>query len=198
MPKRRLKIGILALQGGVAEHAEATKAALKNLKIDGEIVLVRSKAEVKGLDALIMPGGESTVFYKLVEKTGIFEDLKKIKNIFGTCAGAIFLAKNIKNKIVGQKTLALMDIEVDRNAYGAQTQSFEENIQTELGKIDAVFIRAPKITNVKKNVVIIAGDPKNILACEEKGNAKYYLATCFHPELSTTKFHEYFLKNLAL
>ncbi len=197
MAKKGIKIGILAFQGGVTEHHEATLQALKNLKIESDVILVRTKDEVKNLNALIIPGGESTVFYKLVEEAGIFNELKKIKNIFGTCAGAIFLAKDIKHKIKGQKSLALMNIEVDRNAYGAQTESFEENIETNLGRINAVFIRAPKIKSVGKNVSILAGDKKNIIACEERGAGRNYLATCFHPELSTTKFHEYFIKNLV-
>ena len=198
MPKKRIRIGILAFQGGVAEHKEASLQALKNLKQDGDVVLIRSGKDIKNLDALILPGGESTVFYKLVLNAGIFEELKKIKNIFGTCAGAIFLAKKIKNKLEGQESLALMDIEVDRNAYGAQGESFEENIETKLGKINAIFIRAPKIKKVGKNVIILAGNKKNIIACEERGKGRNYLATCFHPELSTTKFHQYFIKNLVL
>jgi 5'-phosphate synthase pdxT subunit len=197
LKNKRIKIGILAFQGGVIEHQQATLQALKNLKIDGDVVLTRTKEEVKNLDALIIPGGESTVFYKLVEEAGIFQELKKIKNIFGTCAGAIFLAKNIKNKIKGQKSLSLMNIEVDRNAYGAQGESFEENIKTKLGIVNAVFIRAPKIKSAGKSVYVLAGDKKNIIACEERGGGRNYLATCFHPELSTTKFHEYFIKNLV-
>ena len=195
---RRIKIGILAFQGDVTEHQEAAMQTLKNLKMSGDVILVRTNKDVKNLNALIIPGGESTVFYKLVEEAGIFNELKKIKNIFGTCAGAIFLAKKIKNKIIGQKSLALMDIEVNRNAYGAQGESFEQNIKTKLGKINAVFIRAPKIKSIGKNISVLAEDKKNILACEERTKGRNYLATCFHPELSTTKFHEYFIKNLIL
>ena len=100
-----------------------------------------------------------------------------------------------------------MDIEVDRNAYGRQTESFEEDIDSKIGKIHAVFIRAPRIINIGENVNVLAKNGNEIIACEQgkpvyavgsRGKqGKYYLALCFHPELTTTKFHEYFIKNLV-
>ncbi|MBI5046492.1 hypothetical protein HZC07_02050 [Candidatus Micrarchaeota archaeon] len=116
-----MKIGILALQGDVSEHVFATNQAAKSLNLVCEIVLVRTKQDldaVGGLDGLIIPGGESTVLQKLCEREGIFDRIKKIKNIFGTCAGAIFLAKTVNNKESDQRTLELMDIEIDRNGFG--------------------------------------------------------------------------------
>ena len=122
--------------------------------------------------------------------------MKQIKNIFGTCAGTIMLAKEVENKIEDQKTLALMDIKICRNAYGKQTESFEKEIKTRLGKIKAIFIRAPKIKAVGKEVKMLAENNGEIIACEQKKDNFYYLATCFHPEMSSTLFHKYFLKKI--
>ena len=123
------KIGVLAFHGDVIEHIEVTQRAAKNLHIDIEVVSVRTKESLQNLDALIIPGGESTTLHKLCEREGMWEKMKKIKNIFGTCAGAIMLAKVIHHKTLGQKTLELMDIEIDRNAYGRQAESFEKDIK---------------------------------------------------------------------
>lgn len=189
------RLGILAFHGDVIEHIEASKKAAINLHLDLEITEVRTIDQLKNLDGLIIPGGESTTIQKLSEREGIWDEMKKIKNIFGTCAGAIILAKTVYHKIEGQKTLKLMDITIDRNAYGKQAQSFEKDIQTSLGKIKAVFIRAPKIISVGKKVKVLALEKGSILACEQQGS-QYLLATTFHPELSSTLFHEYFLKKL--
>ncbi|MBI5456460.1 pyridoxal 5'-phosphate synthase glutaminase subunit PdxT [Candidatus Kaiserbacteria bacterium] len=191
-----LRVGVLAFHGDVAEHVRATEEAGKHLKRALHVILVRTKDDLRGLDALIIPGGESTTLQKLCEREGMFGPMKRIKNIFGTCAGAILLAKTVRNKEKDQRTLGLMDIEVERNAYGRQTESFEKRIQTTLGKIDATFIRAPKIVKVGTDVEILAKDGNEILACEEAKGNKYYLALCFHPELTTTKFHEYFLSRI--
>lgn len=193
---KSFNIGVLAFQGDVAEHIKATIKAAKNLKIAANVLPIRTKVALNNLDALIIPGGESTTLYKLCVKEGMFEQMRKIKNIFGTCAGAIMLAKIIQNKAAGQKTLQLMDIEIDRNAYGRQIESFIKEIETDLGRIEAVFIRAPRIKSIGKKVKILAKNGQEIIACEEKTGNKFYLAVCFHPELTTTKFHEYFLKNV--
>lgn len=190
-----MKIGILALQGDVSEHFEATKKAANNLNIKIEIVLVRKKEDLIDLAGIIIPGGESTVLQKLTQREGIFEDLKKIKNIFGTCAGAIMLAKNVNNKEKEQETLELMNITIDRNAYGVQIDSFEETITSTLGTISAVFIRAPRITKFDKKLTILASIKNEPILIEEKLKSGFYLACCFHPELTTTIVHEYFLKN---
>lgn len=188
-----LKIGVLSFQGGVIEHINATKAAAAKLGMKCDAKEVKYKKQLDGLDALIIPGGESTTLFKLCEREGIFEDIKKIKNIFGTCAGAIMISKLVKHGLPDQKTLGLMNIETDRNAYGPQTESFETDIKSELGNFHAVFIRAPKITTISQSVKNLATNNDDIVACEEKINGNYYLATSFHPELTTTKFHELFL-----
>lgn len=191
-----LTVGVLAFHGDVIEHIQAVGQAANNLNLQVNILPVRTKKVLNNLDALIIPGGESTTLYKLCAREGMLKQLKKIKNIFGTCAGAIMLAKIIRSKMLGQKTLELMDIEIDRNAYGRQTESFEKDIKTSLGNINAVFIRAPKIKSIDKNINILAKNGQDIIACEEKIGDKFYLAACFHPELTTTKFHEYFLENV--
>ena len=194
--KSKKTIGVLAFHGDVIEHIETTKQAAKNLHLNIKVIPVRTKDSLHSLDALIIPGGESTTLYKLCGREGMWEKMKQIRNIFGTCAGAIMLAKIIHHKTKDQKTLELMDIEVDRNAYGRQTESFEKDIKSSLGIIRAVFIRAPKIKKVGAKVNIIAKDNNEIIACEEEIGGKYYLATCFHPELSSTLFHEYFLQKV--
>ncbi len=188
-----LKIGILAFHGDVIEHVDAAYEAAQNLELPIEAIEVRTTADLKDLDALIIPGGESTTLQKLCEREGMFPAMRKVKNIFGTCAGAILLAKKVRGKAYDQRTLALMDIEVERNAYGRQNESFEKNIVTHVGKIKATFIRAPKIVRVGKGVAVLAKDGEEIFACEQRVRDKYYLALSFHPELTTTKFHEYFL-----
>ena len=107
------------------------------------------------------------------------------------------LAKTAHKVEEGQKTFGLMDIEIERNAYGSQVESFEEDISTEIGRVHAVFIRAPKIRKIGKDVKVLSKRGVDILACEESIGSKYYLATCFHPELSTIKFHEYFLGKIC-
>ncbi|MDP9249581.1 MAG: pyridoxal 5'-phosphate synthase glutaminase subunit PdxT [bacterium] len=191
------RIGILAFHGDVSEHVAATQAAAKKLGLAIATNLVRGKADLKSLDGLIIPGGESTTLQKLCEREGMWEDIKKIKNIFGTCAGAILLSKTVFNKMPGQKTLGLMNTAVDRNAYGRQNESFEKNLETSLGRLNALFIRAPKIHSIGKNIKILAQDGNTILACEERKGDSYYLATCFHPELDSTLFHEHFLRNIS-
>lgn len=191
-----MKVGILAFHGDVIEHVLALGKAADKLNVACEVVEVRTKKDLDALDGLIIPGGESTNFYKLCVREGMLEKIKLMPNIFGTCAGAIMLAKKVHNAEQGQKTLGLMDIEVDRNAYGPQEESFEDDIKTKFGKIHAVFIRAPKIRKIGAGVVSLSERNGEILACEQRSKSNYYLATSFHPELTTTKFHEHFLKEL--
>jgi 5'-phosphate synthase pdxT subunit len=192
-----ITVGVLAFHGDVIEHIEATKLAAKNLHQKINVREVRTKEQVKTLDALIIPGGESTTLHMLCEREGMWEHMKKIRYIFGTCAGAIMLAKTIHHKAPGQKTLERMDIEVDRNAYGRQSESFEKPITTSLGKLYAVFIRAPRITKIGKNVNVLAKDGEELIACEQIRAGYYNLAVCFHPELTSPLFHEYFLKKIT-
>ncbi|MBI3379570.1 pyridoxal 5'-phosphate synthase glutaminase subunit PdxT [Candidatus Gottesmanbacteria bacterium] len=196
--QQSIKIGVLAFHGDVIEHILSLKKAASKLNLSMEVLSVRTKKDIDHIDGLIIPGGESTTLYKLCEREGMLESIKKIKNIFGTCAGAILMAKAINNKTKDQKTLELMDIEIDRNAYGRQTDSFEKPIETSLGNLLAVFIRAPKIKSIGKSIIVIAKDADEIIACEQNISGCYYLALCFHPELTSTLFHEHFLKKISL
>lgn len=199
--KKPLSIGVLGFHGDVIEHLLATEIAAKNIHIDAQATEVRTLKDLENLSALIIPGGESTVLHKLSKREGMFEEMRKIPCIFGTCAGAIMLAKEVEHKVKDQETLECMNITVDRNAYGRQSESFEKEIDTALGKVRAVFIRAPKIISVGENVTVLGKNGEEIIACEESLGKNYYLALTFHPELTSPKFHEYFLtkvKNLAL
>ncbi|QAA34424.1 pyridoxal 5'-phosphate synthase glutaminase subunit PdxT [Clostridium manihotivorum] len=184
-----MRIGVLALQGGVAEHINHL------IKLNCEAVEVRKKEELEGLNGIILPGGESTTIGKLLRKTGIFDILRnKILEglpVWGTCAGMILLAKDIENDNV--KHLATMDITVRRNAYGSQIDSFlaEESIEAVANeKIPLVFIRAPFITSVDDKVEILAKIEEKVVAARQ-GNM---LVTSFHPELTDNlEFHRYFI-----
>lgn len=189
-------IGVLALHGDVAEHIQATEQAIKNLKLNLSVIPVRTKKEVESCVALIIPGGESTTLDKLCRRENMYLAMRKLKGVFGTCAGAIMLAKHVVHKTHEQQTLGLMDITIDRNAYGRQTDSFEKSIQTKLGSVSAIFIRAPRINAVGKNITILSEDHGEIFACEEEVGNNYYLALTFHPELRSPIFHEYFIRRL--
>lgn len=191
--KNRKKIGILAIQGSVIEHAEMIR------KLGLTPFLVRTKKELNDVDALILPGGESTTIGHIMKKFSIDKDfIKRVKEgmpVYGTCAGAILLAKKLTGT---QRTtrFSLMNIEIERNAYGRQVDSFIENIKIPLlGKtpFEAVFIRAPKIKKTGKNVEILAEYRGEPIMCRE-GNI---LISTFHPELTKdTRVHKYFLNFL--
>ena len=184
-----MKIGVLAIQGDFAEHI----VMLKRLGV--ETAEVRLPAQLNGLDALIIPGGESTTIGKLAEDFGLIEPLRtfgKTHAIWGTCAGAIFLSKDA---VRCQPLLGIMDIRVVRNAFGRQVDSFEADFDLpelgEGGPYHAIFIRAPIIESVKDGVKIIASLPDGRIIAARQGKL---LATSFHPELTQdTRFHQYFL-----
>lgn len=188
-----MKIGVLALQGDFAEHI----AMLQRLKVDA--AEVRLPEHLKGLDGLIIPGGESTTIGKLATDFGLMEPLREFGQrhaIWGTCAGAIFLSKDARRS---QPLLNLMDIQVERNAFGRQVDSFEADLDVpELkavtgknGPYHAVFIRAPIISSVGGDTKVLAATADNRIVAAQQG---HLLATSFHPELTPdARFHEYFL-----
>ncbi len=187
-----MRIGVLGLQGDVTEHVTILRKLLK----EGEVKVVKRAADVEKLDGLIIPGGESTTIWKLMVKYGIDKAIKnKRPAIFGTCAGSILLAKEVLDS--EQSSLGLMDIKIQRNAYGRQKESFEAEVSIPvLGKkpFRAVFIRAPMIREVGRGVEILAesrGDP--VLARQGP-----YLAASFHPELTQDpRVHEYFISEVV-
>ncbi|MBI2331819.1 MAG: pyridoxal 5'-phosphate synthase glutaminase subunit PdxT, partial [Chloroflexi bacterium] len=187
-----MKIGVLALQGDFAEHVSMLK------RIGVEAAEVRLPEHLKGLDGLIIPGGESTTIGKLAVAYNLMEPLRefgKSHAIWGTCAGAIFLSKDIGRD---QPLLGLMDIKVKRNAFGRQVDSFETDLEIdELYKATgtehpyhAVFIRAPVIEEVGPGVEVLARLADGRIAAAQQG---HMLATAFHPELTDDRrFHRYF------
>ena len=189
----KMKIGVLALQGDFAEHI----TMLKRIGVD--TAEVRLPKHLDGLDGLIMPGGESTTFGKLAVAYGLIEPIQqfgKSHAIWGTCAGAIFLSKDIGRD---QPLLGLMDIKVQRNAFGRQVDSFETDLEIdELMKVTgtehpyhAVFIRAPIIESVYGNARVLSALEDGRIVAAQVGHV---LATSFHPELTDdTRFHEYFI-----
>ncbi len=171
-------VGILALQGDVTPHAEAVQ------RLGHTPEPIRYPRQLDPLDALILPGGESTTIYKLLDRWDLTEPLLARARaglpIWGTCAGAILLARRIRGS--DQPTLGLMDTEVERNAYGRQVDSFEADIAVRglREPVRAVFIRAPLITEVGPEVQVLASHMGGVvMACQGR-----LLATTFHPELA--------------
>lgn len=187
-----MKIGVLALQGAFIEHVKI----LEGLGV--EAIEVRLPVDLVNLDGLIIPGGESTTIGKLAEIYGLMEPLRCFateKPVWGTCAGMIFMAKDIG---LDQPLLGVMDIVVERNAFGRQVDSFETPLDVAVlnngssQPFPAVFIRAPRLKTVKGNAQVIAKlDDGTAVAVLEK----QWLATAFHPELTgDSRFHQFFLK----
>ncbi len=188
------KIGVLALQGGVEEHISALLSASEKMHLPVQVVEVRNSEGLEGLDGIILPGGESTSLSLLMARAGIFQQVSQVRKIMGTCAGAILLAKSVKGEKQGQRFLSLMDISIDRNAYGSQSQSFESNITTVFGTMNGVFIRAPKMTVESKEVQPMAFHGQDAVAAYQNTGGRHFIAATFHPELTSTRFHEFFIK----
>lgn len=190
------KVGVLSLQGDFAAHG-ATLG-----RVGAQPVFVRDREQLRDLDGLIIPGGESTTMLKLLRYDGMFDELAEFgrsKPVFGTCAGAILMAKDVTNPV--QESLGLMDIAVERNAYGRQIDSRVAELEpgddftkrTSPGKLEAVFIRAPIIRSVGCGVKVLAqyaGAPVLI----EQGQ---HLVATFHPELTRdSRVHQLFVEKL--
>ena len=184
-----MKIGVLALQGAFIEHEKMLN------RVGAEATEVRLPEHLDDLDGLIIPGGESTTIGKLATTYGLMEPLREFartRPTWGTCAGMIFLAKDIG--IDRQPILGLMDITVNRNAFGRQIDSFEADLDISVldgAPFHAVFIRAPVATHAAEQVdVLCALDDEQIVAAQQG----HLLATAFHPELTDDpRLHEYFL-----
>ena len=195
-----MKIGVLALQGDFYEHCQILR------RIGADASEVRLPRDLTGLNGLIIPGGESTTIGKLAAEYGLLEPLREFglrRPIWGTCAGAIFLSKGVIHR--QQPLLGLMDITVQRNAFGRQTESFEVDLDipalTRNGVRDgngharpfhAIFIRAPIIESVGEDVEILAQLEEGAIVAARQG---HWLATSFHPELTPDgRFHKYFVR----
>lgn len=196
-----MKIGVLALQGDFREHVQR----LRSLGV--QAVEVRKREELEGLDGLIIPGGESTSIGKIAREYGLIEPIREMvdagKPVWGTCAGLIFLAKDVGMQ---QPLLGVMDVKVRRNAFGRQVESFETELQVPALEsahnggdpakpFHAVFIRAPLIDAVGPGVEVLAKLEDGTIVAARQANL---LATSFHPELtSDPRFHRYFLERLT-
>ncbi|BDR92345.1 pyridoxal 5'-phosphate synthase glutaminase subunit PdxT [Vulcanisaeta souniana] len=198
-----MRVGVLALQGDAEEHEYAIKRASEELGINVDVIRVKNTEQLSDLNALVIPGGESTTIGSLARRTGLLDRLRgSIINglpTLGTCAGAIFMAREVRDSVVGetgQPILGVMDIAVVRNAFGRQRDSFETDLSIDgIGTVRAVFIRAPAIIKAWGNARPLAyvKHPKlgNVIAAAQENSM---IATVFHPELTTMKIHKYLLE----
>ena len=195
-----LNIGVLSVQGDVAENLSSTQDALKELGQEGIVHAVKTPEQITELDGLIIPGGESTMIGKLSLINGSLKQIKeKIEAgmpVLGICAGLILLSKEAKDRVVGetdQPLLDLLDVQVERNSFGRQQDSFEVEISMDsinIPKFNGVFIRAPSIVEVGDNVETVSKFNEKIVAVKQNN----MLGTAFHPELtSDVSLHKYFV-----
>ena len=193
-----MRVGVLGVQGDVSEHVDAARRALQEAGLEGEAVTVRRPPDLAKVDALTIPGGESTTISKLLVKFGLFDDIVRRARdgmpILGTCAGCILLAKEGGEQVedTSTKLLGLMDMAVDRNAFGRQRESFEGTVDVSvLGKpFRGVFIRAPEITKTWGGCEPI-GKMQGKIVLARQG---HLVAAAFHPELSgDLRIHKWFL-----
>ena len=189
-----MKVGILALQGAVREHAQVLA------ELSAEPVEVRVPQDLAGIDALVMPGGESTTMSMLLESSGLFEpllqELQQGLPVFGTCAGMILLATDVLDGRPDQRSFGVLDASVRRNAFGRQVDSFEADLDVEGlagGAFPAVFIRAPVVERTGEGVEVLATVDGAPVLCRQGP----VLAAAFHPELSGDfRLHQLFVKGL--
>jgi 5'-phosphate synthase pdxT subunit len=189
-----MKIGVLALQGDFIEHQKIMEG------LGAEVSQVRLPSDLDPLQGLIIPGGESTTIGKLAVDFELMEPLRKFARehaVWGTCAGSIFLSKDAARE---QPLMGMMDIKVERNAFGRQVDSFEidldvpclKKVSDQEAPFHAIFIRAPLIESVGPGVEVLASLPDGRIVAAQEG---HWLATSFHPELTgDTRFHRYFME----
>jgi pyridoxal 5'-phosphate synthase pdxT subunit len=194
-----VKIGVLALQGNVSEHIDAFVLALERLGCGSTsaVVTVRHPADLEGCHALALPGGESTTISRLIEKNHLYEPIRAFSGgIFATCAGMVLIATHVDDARI--HTLNLIDMTVDRNAFGRQRESFETDLPVndlDGGPFHAIFIRAPVATQTGAGVTELSRLDQGIVAVEQGK----HMALSFHPELGgDTRLHERFLKKIGI
>ena len=198
---KSLKIGVFGLQGDIEEHIAMTNLAFSQMNINGDVIWVKTSKDVGSIDGLIIPGGESTVIGRLADYN---RTLKAVKEriydgmpVLGTCAGLIMLAKKVYDRVVGeveQPTLGVMDVVVERNAFGRQKESFEADLDIQVLGSDpfkGVFIRAPVIREAGPEVKPLCKLNELIVAAQQYN----MIGISFHPELTNdTRPHQYFIK----
>jgi pyridoxal 5'-phosphate synthase pdxT subunit len=196
-----MKIGVIAIQGAVSEHIDALKRTLAERGIYAEVIAVKHKGIIPECSGVVIPGGESTTLCRLLAREGIAEEIKaaaaKGIPILGTCAGLIVLAKEGDEQVekTSQELLGIMDIKVNRNAFGRQRDSFEAELEVEILKspFTGVFIRAPGIVSCGSDVRVFS-KLDDLIIMAEQGNL---IALAFHPELTDDlRIHQYFLDKI--
>jgi len=191
----RIRIGVLALQGNVSEHITAFKQACASLPIPYEVLPLRTADEIQGLSVIAIPGGESTTIARLVDKNGMREAMVRFSgSYFVTCAGMVL----ISTEVIGEdryKPLGIIDISVNRNAFGRQKESFETDIMIQglETPFHAVFIRAPAVVRTGPDVIPLATMEQGVVALQ----AGRHMAFSFHPEMSgDIRLHTLFLTSI--
>jgi 5'-phosphate synthase pdxT subunit len=195
---KKIRIGIVGIQGAVKEHVNLLEKTIKNGNIDGKIKIISEKNQINEVDGLIIPGGESSTISKIIFSYGFDDTIKKKVEennfpILGICAGCVILASELSGNYNNINLLRLMNIKVKRNAFGRQRESFEKNIKIKgFEKVyNAVFIRAPIITRAWGNCEILGRVEQNIVLVKQDN----FIASSFHPELTEDlRIHEYFLE----
>jgi 5'-phosphate synthase pdxT subunit len=201
---KELNIGVLGLQGDIEEHVAATRLALGRMNLEGNVILVKTAEGVGAVDGLIIPGGESTVMGGLSSPKQTLQAIQQRIHegmpVLGTCAGLILLSRKVLDRVVGktsQPLLGVMDIVIERNAFGRQRESFEADLDIPaLGKktFRGVFIRAPAIRETGPQVDVLSKLNKVTVAVQQQN----MIGTAFHPELSgETRLHEFFINTIT-
>jgi 5'-phosphate synthase pdxT subunit len=193
----KINIGVIGIQGAVSEHVSSMQKTLQNSNINGNVKIIKNIEEIQEIDGLILPGGETTTISKILNKSRFFETISKRiqKNnlpIMGTCAGCVLLSSKMTENPKKIRLFSAMDMQVKRNAFGRQRESFEKNVKIKgfSKPYNAVFIRAPVIEKVWGNCEILSTIEKKIVMAKQDN----LLAVSFHPELTVDlRIHKYFL-----
>ena len=192
-----VNIGILGVQGAISEHKTMMEKTLEELKINGGIYIIKNREDLDRIDGLILPGGESTAISRMIYTSKLLEVIRdRVEDrdlaVMGTCAGCIILAKKVVDPIENLHLIGVIDMEVHRNAFGRQRESFEQFVEIKNFRepFPAVFIRAPIITRVWDNCKVLSKIEEGIIMVQQDR----LLALSFHPELTDdTRIHKYFI-----
>ncbi len=192
-----VNIGILGVQGAISEHKTMMEKTLEELKINGRIYIIKNREDLDRIDGLILPGGESTAISRMIYTSKLLEVIRdRVEDrdlaVMGTCAGCIILAKKVVDPIENLHLIGVIDMEVHRNAFGRQRESFEQFVEIKNFRepFPAVFIRAPIITRVWDNCKVLSKIEEGIIMVQQDR----LLALSFHPELTDdTRIHKYFI-----
>lgn len=197
---KRLSVGVIGIQGAVSEHVTSMENTLQETNTSGKVFVIKDKKQMSKVDALILPGGESTTISRELHKSRLNDAIyERIKNdgisVMGTCAGCVLLASELTDNTKDVKLLSAMNMKVKRNAFGRQRESFEKNIDIKgfNEPYNAVFIRAPVIEKVWGSCQILAKIENKIVMAKQDN----LLAVSFHPELTDDlRIHKYFLDTI--